>query len=601
MSEPTADERARRLCELFDAEPDVIVFVDPNGVVQYANAAARRLVGSLEDDRLDLQAIFDPASMESFDRIAFPTIVGAGAWSGEMTLAGPAGPVPVAVRCRAYRDADGALAEISVVARDISDRRRSEHALRAQAHRDLLTGLSNRSEFLEHLRRALAVSRIVGDPIAVLFCDLDGFKAVNDSLGHEAGDELLAVVAARLVAGVRASDLVARVGGDEFVVLLDGVTDIAAAQSAADRLIDVVSAPIELAAGVVHVGVSIGIALGDGGCRDAEQLVSRADDAMFDAKRQGRRRAQCFDARLAARAQRRRALRADLPSALANGDFAVVYTPVVAVEDGSLQAFEAGLRWNHADFGELGPDDFMELARDLGLAHVLSALVVDDAVVRANQWVEQARSPEAHRTIWLTVGAQDLVSGSVLPLVTDAVEAGRIGPGAIGVEAPHAAICRHPNEAQRMLQALHWHGVRVSIDDVGSEPFTPAQLQRYCADSIKFDRRMIAALADAPEAVGALAALVSMARALGLDTVAKGVSTAAQVRLLQEFGCTALQGDVVSAPLSSQAIGTIHDAGTTWTALPVWPTTVQLRSAMTRSQVAERMLGLRADSRRNVA
>lgn len=590
MTDIPAEVRERRLSELSTASPDAIWFLAPDGAIVWSNGTADEIGGH---PGTAFVSLLDGESAQRFTSTVLSAARHNGSWTGDLVVRSWQRTFPAAVRAQAHHDDAGAVREISLVVRDVSREQQAEAVLRDQARRDALTGLPNRAEFVERLTLALHRAFVHHTNVAVLFCDLDGFKAVNDGFGHDAGDELLVAVAGRLVAGVGIHDVVARFGGDEFVVLLADVADADAACGVAQRLVDAVGQPVRLSMASVGVGASIGVALGNVSTADADSLMNQADAAMYVAKRRGKRRVQRFDAELAEQFRVRARLHDDIDSGLHSGAFRVVYTPVVHATDGSLHSFEAGLRWDHDEFGELGPADFVAIAKERSLMLRLGGIVVDDAARRAEQW-NSAR--DEVRTVWLTVGGQELLAGGFLAMVADAVDAAGVGPQRLGVEAPYRAVARHPDEATRVLQALHWMGVRIAIDDVGAEPVAAEHLLRCSADTIKLDRRMVSSLGESAEAVGSLAALSAIGRALGMQVIAKGVTTAAQIELVQEFGCTAVQGDVVAPALRPEAVDHVLAVGRS-AAVP-WPTTPVLRVALSPSQIAERMLRLRADLRR---
>ncbi len=581
------------LLELIEASNEIVVVATKAGVIQYANRAASALLG--EGPRpATLNALFSDEAMETVRTVVVPAVVATRTWTGELTLvveSQDAVARTVAVNCVGHCNGDDhELTSISLLASDISEYKRAEQTLRDQATRDALTGLPNRAMLLEHLAASLARGERTGLLPAVMFLDLDGFKAVNDGLGHEAGDELLIEVGKRLLECVRATDVVARFGGDEFVILLDNISSLDMARQVADRIIARVEEPVELSCGTGNVGTSIGISLPGTDEIDSETLLGQADTAMYRAKQLGKRRHQFFDDDLRARAAARDLLRSELVAAIEDEQFWVSYTPVASVVTGDLSSFEAGLRWAHPTRGELGPSEFMLLAREAGVSRDLDRIVIDAAVAQAQLWNVGRERP---RTVWLTVGVQDLLSGDLQTVIAQAIERAGIAPGSLGIEIPLNTLTKHPVESQRALQALNWNGVRIAIDDFGAEHFAPAQLQRYYADTVKLDRRMITALAGEPEAVGALAAVTSVCRSLGLEVVAKGVDKVEELELLQELGCTNVQGNIVAKAAQACDVQPLVDGVVPWIAALGWPARQALTEAMSKSQMAERMLRLR--------
>lgn len=587
MTDIPAEVRERRLSELSTASPDAIWFLAPDGAIVWSNGTADEIGGH---PGTTFAALLDGESAQRFASTVLSAARHNGSWTGDLVVRSWRHTFPAAVRAQAHYDDSGAVGEFSLVVRDVSREQQAEAVLRDQARRDALTGLPNRAEFVERLTLALHRASVHDTNVAVLYCDLDGFKAVNDGFGHDAGEELLVAVAGRLVAGVGIHDVVARLVGDAFIVLLADVADADVACGVAQRLVDAVGQPVRLAMASVGVGASIGVALGNASSADADAVMRWADAAMYVAKRRGGRRVQRFDAELAEQSRVRSRLHADIDSGLHSGAFRVVYTPVVQVADGSLHSFEAGLRWDHDEFGELGPADFVAIAEERSLMLRLCGAVVDDAVQRAELWNS---GRDEIRTVWVAVGEDELLASDFLAIVADAVDGAGVGPQCLGIEAPYRAVARHPDETTRVLQSLHWMGMRIAIDGVGAEPVDVQHLLRCSADTIKLDRRIVSSLGESAEAVGGLAALSAIGQALGMEVVATGVTTTAQMELVQEFGCTAVQGDVVASALRPEAVDHVLAVGRS-TAVP-WPDTSVLRVALSRSQIAERMVQLRAD------
>jgi diguanylate cyclase (GGDEF)-like protein len=538
----TRDDGARWL-DVLEAVSDAVVVVECDGQVRAANAAARLALGARVGATLDGDELVGAARVALGD-----------------------GAAAFVVRTASI----GATAAI----------------------RDPLTGLANRTLLVEALTSALARMSRSGRRPGVMFLDLDGFKAVNDGLGHEAGDMLLIEVANRLVDCVRGSDVVARFGGDEFVVVLEDVPDERVARIVADRILDQLGAPITLDGGTVKVGASIGIALARGDVGGPDDLLAEADAAMYRAKQTGKHRYQLFDDELRARATARAALRRDLEGALDRGEVTATFTPVASADTGRLATLETALRWHHPTAGELGATDFMPLAREHGLARALDHFALRQAARASRDW-NATRAPDDAVTVWVTVGAHDLLAGALQSFVAQLVDDATLGPGTLGIEVPLVALAEHGHQAERALQSIAWHGVRVAVDDLGATAFTPSQLQRFHIDTVKLDRRMVADAARTPEALSALAGVIAMGRALDLAVVAKGVESRAQLELLQELGCSLVQGTVVARPQSAGEVVDLLAGPPPWTT-PDWPAAAPLSTPMSRMQVLERLLRLRA-------
>ncbi len=573
-----------------DNSADVVVFTAPDGAITYANHAAQSfLAGSAE-----LVDLFDADSTARLIDECLPQTYADGFWAGELALTlGDGYTVPVNAVLLSHSDEHGEIEYLSLVAHDIAILKEAQRALELAATHDGLTGLPNRAHFMDLLRASLARLDRSGGSVAVMFSDLDGFKAVNDGLGHEAGDELLIEVGRRMQTCVRDTDVVARFGGDEFVMLLDGIDDLTVAQRVADRVMWAVERPVQLSSGDGNVGASIGIAIASSSSVDAEALLADADAAMYRAKQLGKRRHQLFDDDLRARAAARQSLLDDLREAVGRREFAVQYLPVVETRSGSVVSVESGLRWIHRKRGTLGAGEFMALARELGMVLDLNRMLLADVGQRASDWASTSVDGIV-TTTWVTIGPQEVLQGELDRFLTGLADEHRLPPGAIGIEVPLSVLTRHAIEAERLCQALSWMGVRIAIDDFGADPFIPAQLQRFHVDTVKLDRRFVRSLSDAPEAISALSGIVAFARALGLDVVAKGVERIEEVEVLQELGCTLLQGTVVARPMPPSRLTPLLQTSGPWMAR--WPTRDAISGPLSRPQVVERLLRLRKNA-----
>jgi diguanylate cyclase (GGDEF)-like protein len=420
---PIDDERQgdllrRRFEEALDDSADVVVFADPDGTVTYANRTAQSyLAGGTH-----IAELFDEPSREILSSEALPHAYSSGFWDGELAVAiGTEYRVPVNAALHAHTDGTGEIEYLSLVSHDIAALKSAQDSLRERATHDALTGLPNRVCFLEHLEFALRRLDREEGSVAVMFSDLDGFKAVNDGLGHEAGDELLIEVGRRMRSCLREYDVVARFGGDEFVILLTGVEDLTVAQRVADRIMASIMKPIALTGGEGHVAASIGISISNDPRTDPETILAEADAAMYRAKQLGKRRYQLFDDDLRARSRARQALLDDLDSAIERGEFTVMYTPVVDVRTAELVSLEAALSWLHRKRGTIGPAEFVPLARERGRLLQLNGALLGDVAANSSAWQRPDRDERAFTT-WVTIGPQELLQGELEQAITQLTE-----------------------------------------------------------------------------------------------------------------------------------------------------------------------------------
>ncbi len=382
--------------------------------------------------------------------------------------------------------------------------------------------------------------------VGLFFLDIDDFKLVNDSLGHSLGDLLLQQVAARLGTALRDRDLVARVGGDEFVVLCPDVPDEQVALQVAERLRTALADPFRLQGHEVTVGASIGVVLADG-AQEAADLLRDADVAMYQAKSAGKDRAALFDAAVRTRLADRLHLLNDLRRAVAASEIGLVYQPVVSLGDGQVCSVEALARWEHPVRGLVSPADFVPLAEQSDLICVLGADVLRRACHQLSAWrVELGEA--APQTVSVNLSAVQLRSPGLVDLVRDALADAGLAGADVCLELTESVLMHDRESVARQLAALRALGVRIAMDDFGTGYSSLAYLQQLPVDRLKLDRSLLAGLAE-PGARSVVPAAVMLAQGLDLQTVAEGVETPEQLARLQEVGCEAVQGYHVCRPL----------------------------------------------------
>ncbi|MDQ1374837.1 MAG: hypothetical protein QOJ09_2175, partial [Actinomycetota bacterium] len=426
-------------------------------------------------------------------------------------------------------------------------RKRSEEELAHQALHDLLTGLPNRALLLDRLEQALARARRHEGLVAVLFLDLDHFKVLNDSRGHAAGDELLQAVAGRLRDVIRPSDTVGRFGGDEFVVVCEGMNDEAEARLMGERIAKAVATPFPLSAGEVFIGVSVGISLATGN-DEADTALRDADAAMYRAKERGRGRVEVFDERLRVRSRLRYETESALRRALDRGELTVAYQPVVAVADGHMGGAEALVRWQHPDFGEILPDQFIPLAEEAGLITSIGAWVLEEACAQTARWVRE--HPEAaHFSISVNLSARQLLLPDLVDNVVDVLRRARLDASHLTIEITESVLMEDVDFSIERLHGLKELGVRLAVDDFGTGYSSLSYLKQLPLDTLKVDRSFVDGLGTDPHDSSIVAAVVALADALGLVALAEGVETRLHVAELRSLGCQLAQGFHYGRPM----------------------------------------------------
>jgi len=433
-----------------------------------------------------------------------------------------------------------------VMITDNSDREVARSLLEWQATHDVLTGLSNRSLVTDRLEHALLLASRSGSWPAVLFIDLDRFKSVNDQLGHATGDRLLIEAARRIEQSLRAVDTVARIGGDEFVILCEALERPDLAEQVAARILHALEDPFDFSGEEVFVSASIGIARGDRATVSADDLIRQADLAMYRAKENGRNRIETFDPAMHAESRRKVNLERALREALDNDELTVVYQPIFDTAEGALVAFEALARWNHSEFGNIAPNEFIPLAEDVGLIAAVGERVLDIACRDAASWRETAHFPIG---LHVNVSARQLSASSFVNYLARVLRHHHIDPSSLTLELTESVLLDNPERAATRLMALREIGVRVAIDDFGVGYSSLAYLRRFPLDVLKVDRQFVAGIANSPPGQHILQAIVDLAAGLDYDVIASGVEQPEELVLLRQLGFQYAQGFLLAAPM----------------------------------------------------
>jgi diguanylate cyclase (GGDEF)-like protein len=430
---------------------------------------------------------------------------------------------------------------------------RAQTRLRQEATHDGLTGLANRAYFQEQLELALEHARHTPDRAsAVLFFDLDDFKQINDTLGHLAGDAMLRVVAERLQRAVRASDVVGRIGGDEFGVLLNDRADAAAVDATVARIQETLVAPASIDGRIVYITASVGIALLEEGDERIEDVLSRADAAMYYAKGLGHARYAYFEQYMLNETRRRLGLSSDLRAALENDQFSVDYQPIVRLVDGAIAGFEALVRWRRPD-GEVFPGEFIPLAEEVGLVVPIGRFVIAEAAAALSLWQRQTGRRELRMHVNLAV--QELMEPDLQAYIVGQLRRHDLAPDAITLEMTESAVMRGNTLASGRLEQLRARGIPLCIDDFGTGYSSLRYLREFAVDALKIDRSFVESPEGGLGSAPIVRMLIQLGEAYALDVVAEGVETADQVDALHALRCRYAQGFYFYRPMSAAAIG----------------------------------------------
>jgi len=522
-----AEERFRTLVE---SAPDAMILVDEGGAIVLVNTQTLKLFGYERDELIGRPAAIllpEPGHARRAD----------------------GGEFPVEVTSSPLRTVDGVL--VSNAIRDITERRAAEQRLEHQALHDPLTDLPNRALFLDRLGHALTRAERPDAGLAVYFCDLDDFKSVNDSLGHEAGDELLVALPPRLRQALRPADTVARFGGDEFVILCEDLESATEAIRIAERITAAFGLPFELGERRHYVSVSVGVVFVEGGRATATEILRDADAAMYRAKGAGRGRFELFDAAMRAKLVQRLEVEADLRRAIRDDELQLVYQPVLSLARGAFIGAETLVRWRHPERGMLPPSEFIDVAEDTGLIVPLGAWVIGEACRQAAAWVRAGGNPR----VSINLSPHQVSRSDVATVLARALETTGADPSLIDLEITESVLLEEGDASLAVLRDLKALGVRLVLDDFGTGYSSLSYLKRFPIDALKIDREFIRELGADSEDTAIVSAVLSMARALDVEVVAEGVETAEQLDWLREHGCDFAQGFLIAKPVPAAELG----------------------------------------------
>ena len=459
-----------------------------------------------------------------------------------------------AVNGSVFAEQDASAPCLILQVQDVTARRYAEAGLQHIAFHDILTGLPNRRRFGEHL--ASAVEQARADPergFAVMFLDFDRFKLINDSLGHQAGDEFLIQVSRRILGRLRPHDIVARLGGDEFAILSLQVKEVGDITALADRVMAALREPFRIAETVLNSSASIGITTSGIGYSRPEDVLRDADIAMYRAKSAGKDRYAIFDVELHAEVAERMRLEGDLRIALQDGQLSVAYQPLYELATGRLAGFEALARWMHPELGAIGPDRFIPIAEESGLIVALTDFVLHGACQQLKQWQESDPTCAA-LTVNVNISSKDLGHTGMVARVTHALVKANLQPQYLSLELTENIPMERLEAATPMLEDLRALGVGLSVDDFGTGYSSLAHLSSLPVDCLKVDRSFICGMRRGSKEATVVHAIVKLGNSLGKSVVAKGIETASQYDQLREMGCGVGQGFHMSRPLTAQGV-----------------------------------------------
>ena len=566
----TQRQLSDQLVGLLDVSGDAVLVFDRVGELMFANDTARTLIGVTDPGagagdvaaRTFMQAVRDQLPRVLLD--AAPPADSSHRWEGEIGFRSPDGIArTLSVVVQVVRDANGSVHHWATITRDITEERQSQAELARQATHDALTGLPNRVLFERKTTEALERSKTTHSSVAVLFIDLDKLKHVNDTIGHAVGDQLIVTVARRLAAATRPSDLVARISGDEFVVLCEGLLDEQVALDVAERIRTSITGPLVLQGVEIEAGASIGVAMStpellntESAADAAVTLLRSADTAMYRAKQRGRGRSELYSEDMRTAAKARQTLASELEQALAGNQFAVVFQPIESAHTGRVVAAEALLRWNHPTRGLLAPGAFLDLADESGLIAPIGDWVLDESARTVAEWISTGLVDRG-MAIHVNASRRQLSDITFVDRALTILRDNNLEGSQLVFETSEATLVDNNPSVLRTVTALKRQGVRIAVDDFGAGYSSLASLRTFPADLLKLDGTLVR---DVGRTDGGddpmVRSLIQLAHSLNLIVCAEWVTTEDHVQRLKVLGCDLLQGNRIGEPISAEAFAT---------------------------------------------
>jgi diguanylate cyclase (GGDEF)-like protein/PAS domain S-box-containing protein len=548
-----AEEQLRLAEQVFEYSPEAILVTDGDGTILRVNPAFTLITGYPPEDAIgqNPRILRSDRHDEAFYREMWRSLADEDHWHGEIWDRRKNGETyPKWLCINAVRLAQGNTRYVALFA-DISERKAHEERIDYLARHDALTGLANRRLLEDRFSKLVAAARRSDEGVALMLLDLDRFKQVNDSLGHQVGDQLLVEVARRLNVSVRAGDTVARLGGDEFVVLLAGIKSHLDIVPVAEKIRAALTQSVQTPMHLLHTSPSIGVSLFPANGVDLDSLLQAADIAMYQVKAAGRNAWMFFESRMNEEVRIRHRLETDLRLALERGEFLLHYQPQFNVGGDEVIAWEALLRWRHPQHGWIEPADFIPVAEDIGLIVPLGEWVLSAACREAVKWTGQRRGNER---LAVNVSARQLEQGDLAVVVARILRESGLAPARLELELTESALMSNTVRVQQTLRDLKALGVHLTLDDFGTGYSSLAYLSTFTVDRLKIDRSFMLDIEKKPNNAAIILAVVALAKALGLEVVAEGVETSQQRAFLADSGCLKAQGFLYARPMPAGAV-----------------------------------------------
>jgi diguanylate cyclase (GGDEF)-like protein/PAS domain S-box-containing protein len=549
-----AQQQVNLYASVFINSPEAIIITDRDNCIIAANPALTELTGYAfeELEGVNPNILASGLTPPEVYQEMWDSLQESGFWQGELIDRTKEGKVyPKWTTIAAIRDEQDRITHYMASFFDITERKAAEERIQYLAHHDTLTGLYNRFSLEDRLSQAIVQARREQGQLALLFIDLDRFKLINDSLGHHVGDQLLIEVGRRLQGAVRESDIISRLGGDEFLVVLTNIRDSMAAAGMAEKILERLGDTHEIDGRQLSSSASVGISIFPDDGQDGDALMKHADTAMYHAKEQGRNNYQFFTATMNAEAQERIALEHDLRTALIEQQFELYYQPKWETADGRLSGVEALIRWNHPERGLVSPMKFIPIAEEVDLISELGQWVLTEACRQQARW---HASGARNLTMAVNLSPKQLRHPALVDRVQGVMQAYGIGDGMLELEVTETAAMSNAEFAVKQLEAMRRVGVNLAIDDFGTGYSSLAYLKSFPIQTLKLDRSFVSGIENDPNDAAICAATIALAHNLGLKVVAEGVETEAQRSFLIEHMCDFLQGYLLSRPLPAEEV-----------------------------------------------
>ncbi len=544
-----AEARLRLLVEVIRNLKMGVVIMDAEFHVTFVNDAYCTMCGKSEADILGKRPPFEAlikAEPEVYDA-AWKALKRNGVWESEVWDTSDGGEKNAFnISVTSIIDHTGRLSQYGAIIGDVTQRKKDEEHIRYQANYDALTGLPNRALFIDRLGQSLAAMGRADSKLALLFIDLDGFKLVNDTLGHDKGDELLCEAAARIAACTRGGDTVARLGGDEFTVIMPNLHDARDAPVVAQRILDALSAPFLLEGTESFVSGSIGITIFPDDATCAADLLKNADAAMYRAKERGKANYQFFTADLNEQVIERLGIKNGLVKAVERNEFELFYQPKLNLKTGRYEGVEALMRWQSPDLGVVSPARFIPIMEETGMVVEVGTWAIRTACLQHHKWVDAGLGK---MRMAVNLSARQLREMSFVSVLREVLQDSDMSPEWLEIEITESMLMSDTESAITALKVLHDMGIHVAMDDFGTGYSSLSYLKRFPIDTIKIDQVFVAEITSSSDDAEIIRTIISMGKTLNREIVAEGVETGEQRALLQKYGCDHIQGYLLSPPI----------------------------------------------------